>query len=79
MTGSTRNSVLHHRAHRRAARAVVGSRLYAYYDALLGKPLPAELKGLVAQLVAQEFRTEKSTDRPVGILQLAAPLPTRQS
>jgi hypothetical protein len=79
MTGSIKNSVLHHRARRRAARAVAGSRLHAYYDAVLGEPLPAELKGLVAQLVALEAGAEKSSERSVEDLQLAAPLPIRQS
>jgi hypothetical protein len=79
MTGSIKNSVLHHRARRRAARAVAGSRLYAYYEEMLEKPLPAEFKGLLAELVAHEVQAEKSTDRPAEILQLAVPLPTPQS
>ena len=79
MTGSSKNSVLHHRARRRAARAVADSRLHAYYDTILGKPLPAELKDLVAQLVALEAGTEKSNERSVEVLQLAPPSPIRQS
>jgi hypothetical protein len=79
MTGSIKNSVLHHRARRRAARAVAGSRLHAYYDAMLGEPLPAELKDMVADLVALETDAKKSSERPVEVLQLALPLPRRQS
>ena len=78
MTGSIKNSVLHHRARRRAARAVTGSRLHAYYDAILGEPLPAELKGLAAELVALETGA-KSSERPVEVLQLPLRLPRHQS
>jgi hypothetical protein len=79
MTGSNRNSVLHYRARRRAARALAGCRLHAYYDAILGEPLPAELKGLVTQLVALEASVEKSSEQSAEVLQLAPSLPIRQS
>jgi hypothetical protein len=66
MTRSTKNSVLD-----RGARSVAGSRLHEHYPALLGEPLPADLRDLVAQLVALESGTKKSSMRPVGVWQLA--------
>jgi hypothetical protein len=73
MTGSIKNAVLYHRARRRAARDVAASPLHAYYEAALGKPLPTELRGLAAQLVAVEAGTGKSTERCVDVLQPAVP------
>jgi hypothetical protein len=71
MTRSTKNSVLDRGARQRGARSVAGSRLHEHYPALLGEPLPADLRDLVAQLVALESGTKKSSMRPVGVWQLA--------
>jgi hypothetical protein len=79
MTGSTKNSVLDRGVRCRGARAVAGSRLHELYAAVLAEPLPAELRDLVAQLVALEAGTKKSSERPVEVLQLASQLPGRRS
>src|SRR5882672_6867942 len=59
MTRSTKNSVLDRGARQRGARSVAGSRLHELYAAPLAEPLPAELRDLVAQLVALEAGTKK--------------------
>jgi hypothetical protein len=79
MTGSTKNSILDRGTRRRGARIVVGSLLQAHYAAMVAEPLPVELKGLVAQLVAHEACTKKSSDRPLEVLRIAPPLPRLQS
>jgi len=79
MTRSTKNSILDGGTRQRGARAATGSRLHAYYAALLAVPLSAELGGLVARLVALEAATKKSSERPVEVLQLAQPKPGRRS
>jgi hypothetical protein len=79
MTGSTRNSVLDRGARQRGARAVVGSRLHDHYQAVLAEPMPAEFQDLVAQLVALDDRTERSSERSVQVVQLASPLAGRRS
>jgi hypothetical protein len=79
MTGSTKNSVLDRGARQRGARSVAGSRLHELYAATLAEPLPADLRDLVAQLVALEAGTKKSSVRPVGVWQLAQPPPGRRS
>jgi hypothetical protein len=71
MIRSTKNSVLDRGARQRGARSVAGSRLHELYAAPLAEPLPAELRDLVAQLVALEAGTKKSSERPVGVWQLA--------
>jgi hypothetical protein len=71
MTGSTNNSVLDRGVRCRGARAVAGSRLHELYAATLAEPLPADLRDLVAQLVALEAGTEKSSGRPAQVLQFA--------
>jgi hypothetical protein len=73
MTASTKNSVLDRGVRCRGARAVAGSRLHELYAATLAEPLPADLRDLVAQLVALEAGTKKSSVRPVGVWQLAPP------
>ena len=75
MTGSTKNAVLDRGVRCRGARAVVGSRLHELYAAVLAEPLPADLRDLVAQLVALEAGTKKSSERSFEVLQLAPPLP----
>jgi hypothetical protein len=78
MTGSTKDSVLDRGARQRGARSVAGSRLHDLYEATLAEPLPADLRDLVAQLVVLEAGTKKSNERPVGVWQLAPPLPGRR-
>jgi hypothetical protein len=68
MRRSTKNSVLDGGIRRRGARAAAGSRLHAYYAALLAVPLSVELGGLVARLVALDAATKKSNERPVEVL-----------
>ena len=75
MTGSTRNSVLDRGARQRGARVVAGSRLHQHYAAMSAEPLPADLRDLIAQLVALQAGTKKSSERSVGALQLALPTP----
>jgi len=77
MTASTKNSVLDRGVRCRGARAVAGSRLHELYAATLAEPLPADLRDLVAQLVALEAGAKKSRERPVGVWQLAPPLSGR--
>jgi hypothetical protein len=61
-----------------ASLTAIGRRLHADYLPTLAKPLPSELKDLVAQLVALEFGKRGSTQRPVEVLQSAiAPLGPR--
>jgi hypothetical protein len=79
MTGSTKNLVLDRGARQRGARSVVGSHLHEHYAAMLAEPLPADVRELVAQLVALEAGTKKSSERPIEVLQLAPPLPGRWS
>lgn len=73
MTRSTRNSVLDRGTRQRGARIVAGSRLHDHYADMLVEPLPAELRSLVAQLIALKAWTDKTGERPVGVLQLAPP------
>jgi hypothetical protein len=68
MRRSTKNSVLDGGIRQRGARAAAGSRLHAYYAALLVVPLSVELGGLVARLVALDAATKKSNERPVEVL-----------
>ena len=79
MARSTKKSVLDGGPRQRGARAAAGSRLHAYYAALLAEPLTAELGSLVARLVALEAGTKKSSERAVEVLQLASSLPRRRS
>lgn len=78
MTGSRKNSVLDRGDRQRGARAVAGSRLHDHYAAMLAEPLPADIRDIVAQLVALEAGTKKSSERAVEALQLASPLPGRR-
>jgi hypothetical protein len=75
MTGSMKTSILDRGTRQRGARIVAGSLLQAHYAAAMAEPLPAELKDIVAQLVAHDACTKKSGE----VLQIAPPLPGRQS
>jgi hypothetical protein len=57
----------------------IGRRLHADYLSTLAKPLPSEIKDLVAQLVALEIGKHGSTERSVEVLQSAIAQPEPQS
>jgi hypothetical protein len=57
----------------------IGRGLHADYLPTLVKPLPTELKDLVAQLVALEIGKQGSTERSVEVLQCAIEQPGPQS
>jgi len=79
MTASRKNSVLDRGVRCRGARAVAGSRLHELYAAVLAEPLPADQRGLLAQLVALEAGAKKSSVQPAQVLQFAPVPPGRRS
>ena len=62
-----------------AAVTAIGRQLHADYLPTLAKPLPAELKELVAQLVALEKGKRGSTERSIEVWQSAIAQPGRRS
>ena len=62
-----------------ASITAIGRQLHADYLPGLAKPLPRELKELVAQLVALEIGRRGSTERSVEVLQSAIAQPGLQS
>ena len=57
----------------------IGHQLHAYHLPILAEPLPGELKDLVAQLVALEFRRQDSAERSIEIWQSAIAYPVPHS
>jgi hypothetical protein len=57
----------------------IGRQLHADYLPTSAASLPAELKGLVGQLVALEFGERGSSKRSVEVLQAAIAQPVPQS
>jgi hypothetical protein len=62
-----------------ASLAAIGRQLHADYLPAVAKPLPSELKHLVAQLVALEADKRGSTERSVEVVQSAIAQPGPQS
>jgi hypothetical protein len=62
-----------------ASLAAIGRQLDANYSPAVAKPLPSELKHLVAQLVALEAGKRGSTERSVQVWQSAIAQPGPQS
>jgi hypothetical protein len=62
-----------------ASLTAIGRQLNADYLPTLAKPVPSELKHLVAQLVALEAGKRGSTERSVELLQSATAPPGPQS
>jgi hypothetical protein len=62
-----------------ASLAAIGRQLDADYLPTVAKPLPSELKHLVAQLVALEAGKRGSTERSAELLQSAVAQPGPQS
>lgn len=62
-----------------ASLAAIGRQLDVDYLPTVAKPLPSELKHLVAQLVALEAGKRGSTERSVELLQSAVAQPGPQS
>ena len=62
-----------------ASLTAIGRQLYADYLPTVAKPLPSEIKHLVAQLVALEAGKRGSTERSSEVLQsaIAQPRPHR--
>jgi hypothetical protein len=58
-----------------ASLTAIGRQLYADYLPTVAKPLPSELKHLVAQLVALEAGKRGSTERSREVLQSAIAQP----
>jgi hypothetical protein len=75
MTRANKNLILDRGTRDHGARAAAGSRLHDHYAAVLAEPLPADIKDLVAQLVALDAREEKANKRSLELLQLAASMP----
>jgi hypothetical protein len=50
----------------------IGRLLHAHYSSMLEEPVPAELRSLVAQLLAIEAGKHQSTARAIEVLQLVA-------
>ena len=63
----------------RASLTAIGRQLHADYSPGLAEPLPNELKGLVARLVALEIGKRGATERSIDGLQFAAAQPRPQS
>jgi hypothetical protein len=63
----------------RASLTAIGRQLHADYLPSLAEPLPNELEGLVARLVALEIGKRGTTERSVEVLQFAAAQPRPQS
>jgi hypothetical protein len=75
MKRSNKNLILDRGNRYRGGRGVGGSsRLHDHFAAVLTEPLPADLRDLMAQLVALEAREEKSRQRSVESLQLVPSL-----
>jgi hypothetical protein len=62
-----------------ASLTAIGRQLHADYLPTVAKPLPSELKHLVAQLVALEAGKRGSTERSVDVLRSASAQPGPQS
>ena len=62
-----------------ASLAAIGRQLDAHYSPAVADPLPAELRYLVAQLVALEAGKRASTEQSVEIWQPAVARPGQQS
>jgi len=52
-----------------ASLTAIGGQLRAYHLPTVVEPLPGELKELVAQLVAVEFRKQESAERSIEVWQ----------
>jgi hypothetical protein len=63
----------------RASLTAIGRQLHADYLPSLAKPLPNELQGLVARLVALEIGKRGTTARSIDVLQFAIAPPRPQS
>jgi hypothetical protein len=63
----------------RASLTAIGRQLHHDYSPSLAEPLPNELKGLVARLVALDIGKRGTTERSIDVLQFAVAQPRPQS
>jgi hypothetical protein len=79
MTKSHMNLVQDRHTRLRGTRVVGRSWLHDRYADVLAEPLPADMRGLLAELVALEAGKEKSSEQLLQVLQVASPLSGRRA
>jgi hypothetical protein len=77
MTKRHKSLVQNRLARQRSTRVVGRSWLHEQYTAVLAEPLPADMRGLVAELVALEAGRAKTSAQILEVLQLDSPLSGR--